>query len=117
MLNKVIVSAAVAALAALLTPAEVGAYGGAHAGATSVGTGGAAQTGGTSQGGATAVSVSGGVSGGSVYNPSTQTRVYGGYDYHPNVYPGGTQGSQNYQYDPRYYGGAGYRRDRYGHIR
>jgi hypothetical protein len=125
MLHKIVLPAAAAALAALLTPSPAGAYGAAHVGSTYIGSNGAYHT------GTTAVSRPSWAYGGTVYNPSTRTRVYGDYDYHPNVYSdydryGGYGGyGWRYRYSPRYYGryygGYDYRNvygwHRYGYFR
>ena len=51
MLRKILLSAVAAALAALLTPSEAGAYGAAHVGYTHVGPNGVYHAGATAAGG------------------------------------------------------------------
>src|SRR5262245_28288936 len=112
MLSKIILPATVAALAALLLPSEVGAYGAAHVGYTHVGPNGVYHTGETAVAGPRGVYAGGrteayGV-GGAAYR--------GGAAYEAR--PGGAYGAVgDYRYVPSY-GGAAYGGEvRYGYVR
>ena len=106
MLNKIILPAVVAALAALLTPSQAGAYGAAHVGYTHVGPNGVYHTGataasgpgGTYAGGHTSAYGYGGGSyhagyGGAAYGGAYGGAAYGGYHYSAGYHTGGS-GSQ-----------------------
>jgi hypothetical protein len=109
MLNKIIATAATAALAALLTPSQAGAWGAAHVGYTHVGPGGVYHAGRTVAAGPGGVYAGGRAgaygAGGGVYRAGYGGGVgYGGASF------GG------YRYGGGYYGG-GYGAARYGYIR
>src|SRR5207302_4371707 len=93
MLNKIILSVVVAAVAGLLTPSEAGAYGAAHVGYTHVGPNGVYHT------GKTAAAGPGGVYAG---GHTTAVGAGGGY-YHAGYGAGASSGGAVH------YGAAGYR--------
>jgi len=99
MLNKIITLAAVAVLAALLTPSKVDAWGAAHVGYTHVGPGGVYHAGRTVAAGPGGV-YAGGRAGGVGYGGAYGAR-YGGAVRYGGYYGGGAA-----------FGGA-----RYGYIR
>lgn len=107
MLNKIILPAIAVALAALLTPSEVDAYGAAHVGYTHVGPNGVYHTGETAAAGPRGVYAGGRTeaygAGGAAYR--------GGYE----AGRGGAYG--DYRYTPSYHGGAAVGGARYGYIR
>ena len=109
MLKKTILLAAVAALAALLTPSEAGAYGAAHVGYTHVGPNGVQHY------GATAARGPGGTYGGehaSAYGASGGA-YHAGYG---GAAAGGAAGC--YHYDYHYSGGAAAGGEyHYGYVR
>lgn len=103
MLNKIILSVVVAALAALLTPSKVDAYGAAHVGYTHVGPNGVYHT------GETVARGPGGVYAGG----RTGAYGYGGAEYRGGYE---SRAGYDYRYAPSYggaYGGA----YRYGYVR
>jgi heterogeneous nuclear ribonucleoprotein A1/A3 len=108
MLNKMIMLAAAAALAALLTPSKLDAWGAAHVGYTHVGPGGVYHT------GRTVAAGPGGVYAGG------RTGAYGAYG---GAYRAGYGGAVGYGgaayggYHYGYAGGYGYGAARYGYIR
>jgi hypothetical protein len=106
MLNRIILPAAVAALAALLMPSQVGAYGAAHVGYTHVGPTGVYHA------GATEVRGPGGAYG------EVNREGYGGAAY-GGAYRAGYGGAAygGYHYDTRYYGGAAVGGVNYGYVR
>ena len=108
MLNKIVTLAIVAALAALLTPSRVGAWGAAHVGYTHVGPGGVYHAGRT-----VAAGPGGAYAGG-------RTGAYGAYGgAYRTGYGGavGYGGAAGYHYSAGYAGGAAYGAARYGYIR
>src|SRR4051812_1471489 len=110
MLNKIITLAAVAALAAVLMPSRVGAWGAAHVGFTHVGPGGVYHTGRTVVAGPGGV-YAGGRTGG--YGPYG---AYGGGYRAGYVGPVGYGGAYGgYHYGAVYGGGYSYGAARYGY--
>lgn len=109
MLNKIILSAVVAALAALLAPSEAHAYGAAHVGYTHVGPSGVYHTGATA-----AYGPRGAYAGG-----HTSAYGYGGGAYHSGggAYDARYGGGGGYHYSAGYAGGAAYGGYRYGYVR
>lgn len=109
MLKKLVLPVAMAALAALLTPSEVRAYGAAHVGYTHVGPNGVYHTGETVARGP-----------GGVYEGGRTGAVgYGGGAYHAG-YGGAAVGGAaygGYHYSAGYAGGAAYGGARYGYVR
>jgi hypothetical protein len=108
MFNKVILPAVAVALAALLTPTQVDAYGAAHVGYTHVGPNGVQHY------GATAVATPHG----DYSTAHTSAYGAGGGVYHAG-YGAATTTTGGYHYDTRYYGGAaaGGATYNYGYIR
>jgi hypothetical protein len=113
MLNKIMLLVAAGALAALLTPAQAGAYGAAHVGYTHVGPNGVYHT--------SETAVSG--PGGTAVGGHTTAAGAGGGTYHAG-YAGGTTGSggaayggASYHYSPSYYGGAAAGGAHYEYVR
>jgi hypothetical protein len=110
MLNRIILSLFITALAMMLTPSKVAAYGAAHVGYTHVGPNGAYHVGETAYrgpGGTYAAGRTGAVGyGGAEYRGGSEYRA--GY--------GGAAGAADYRYVPSYGGayGASYH---YGYVR
>jgi heterogeneous nuclear ribonucleoprotein A1/A3 len=109
MLNKIITLATMAALAALLMPSRVDAWGAAHVGYTHVGPGGVYHT------GRTVAAGPGGVYAGG------RTGAYGAYGGAYRAGYGGAVGYggayRGYHYGAGYAGGVTYGAARYGYIR
>jgi hypothetical protein len=103
MLNKIILSAVVAALAALLTPSQAGAYGAAHVGYTHVGPNGVYHAGATEVRGGYGGAAYGGAyheGGGAAYGGAYREgggAAYGSYHY-TTGYGGGAVGGASYGY-------------------
>jgi hypothetical protein len=114
MLNKIVTLAAVAALAALLTPSQVGAWGAAHVGYTHVGPGGVYHTGRTVAAGPGGVYAGGRTGAVGAYGGAYHAGYAGGVGY-GGAYRGGYVGGVGYGGYGGYYGGA-YRAG-YGYIR
>jgi hypothetical protein len=112
MLHKIILLAVVAALAALLMPSPVSAYGAAHVGYTHVGPNGVYHTGDTAVRGPGGTYAGGRTdaygSGGAVYR--------GGYDYRAG-YGGAYGAAGGYRYTPAYSGAAYGGAYRFGYVR
>jgi hypothetical protein len=108
MLNKIILLATLAALAALLMPSPVDAWGGAHVGYTHVGPGGVYHTGRTVAAGP-----------GGVYAGGRTTAYGAGGGAYRAGYGGavGAGGAYGGAYRGGYAGGAAYGAARYGYIR
>ena len=102
MLNKIVTLASVAALAALLMPSRVDAWGAAHVGYTHVGPAGVYHTGRT-----VAVGPGGVYAGGR----TSAVGAYGG------AYRGGYGAAAGYHYSAVPSGGASFGAARYGYIR
>jgi hypothetical protein len=109
MLRTIILSAAVAAVAALLTPSKAGAYGAAHVGYTHVGPNGVQHYGATAASGphgtyegshTTAAGAGGAYHAG--YHTETgsggSAAAYGGYHYSPSYSGGAAAGGAHYAY-------------------
>ena len=108
MLTKIITLALVAALAALLTPSRVGAWGAAHVGYTHVGPGGVYHAGRTVAAGPGGVYAGGRIGGYGAYGGAYRAGYGGAVGYGGAAYGG-------YHYG--YAGGYGYGAARYGYIR
>ena len=108
MLNKIIPLTIVAALAALLMPSKVDAWGAAHVGYTHVGPGGVYHTGRTVAAGPGGVYAGGRTGAVGAYG-GTYRAGYGGAV--------GYGGAAGYHYSAGYAGGAAYGAARYGYIR
>ena len=109
MLKKIITLATVAALAALLMPSEVGAWGAAHVGYTHVGTGGVYHTGRTVAAGPGGVYAGGHTGAQGAYGGAYRAGYGGAVGY------GGAYGGSYYRAGSA--GGAAYGAARYGYIR
>jgi len=110
MLKKIVLLMAVAALAALLTPSELRAYGAAHVGYTHVGPNGVYHTGET---------VARGPGGGVYAGGRTTAAGSGGGAYHAGygAAAGGGAAYGGYHYSAGYSGGAAYAGAHYGYVR